>query len=327
MPAGTYTYVLYNISGSANGTFTVVSSFEVTIYDSDDNFGVGDDQTANQGVSETGAAPVIQSLGPGAPADWNVGDSFYFAGTRGLDGTGGPDDIYVPKVDGAWQTTTAVFNVPNTSVNLTVGGTYSMTGNGGNVEVETLPCFAEKTLILTPDGEVPVEELEVGQLVTTLDHGARPICWIGSCTRFATAQFAPISFQAGAVGNARELKVSPQHRILISGWQAELLFGETEVLVPAKSLLTDHSISRQTGGMFTYYHFMFDQHEIVFSDGAATESFFPGATILEGMEHATRKEIFALFPSLSPYDTTAFGNSARPCLTGNEAAVLCQLMS
>ena len=93
MPAGTYTFTLYNITGTANGTFTVDSSFEVVVYDSDDDFGVGDDSPN----TETGAAAVIQSLGAGAPASWNVGDTFYFGGARGVDAVGGNDDLYIPK--------------------------------------------------------------------------------------------------------------------------------------------------------------------------------------------------------------------------------------
>ncbi|MEP1522446.1 hypothetical protein [Ascidiaceihabitans sp.] len=83
MPSGTYTYTLYTISGSANFNFTVTGSFTVTVFDPDDNFGVGDDSIKNGThvtSSETGAAPVIQSLGAGAPAGWNVGDTFFFGG-------------------------------------------------------------------------------------------------------------------------------------------------------------------------------------------------------------------------------------------------------
>ena len=44
---------------------------------------------------------------------------------------------------------------------------------------------------------------------------------------------APVLIPAGALGNTRDLLVSQQHRMLVTGWRAELMFGEPEVLVAA----------------------------------------------------------------------------------------------
>ena len=59
---------------------------------------------------------------------------------------------------------------------------------------------------------------------------------------------APVVFAAGAIGNDRELAVSPQHRMLVSGPMAEALYGESEVMVPAKSLINDSTIRARAGG-------------------------------------------------------------------------------
>jgi len=320
MPAGTYTYTLYTISGSANSTFTVTGSFTVTVYDSDDNFGVGDDAP----VTETGAAPVIQSLGPGAPAGWNIGDTFYYGGARGLDNDG-TDDVYIPKVAGAWQTTTALFSLPGASVPLVVGQTYTRT-TASNVPNEVLPCFVSGTRILTSKGEVAVDDLTAGDQVVTMDHGLQTIRWIGSCRRIATGAFAPIRFRKGVMGNTRDLLVSPQHRMLVKGWQAELLFNETEVLVPAKALLSDHGVTRQTGGQVTYFHILFDKHEIIYAHGCPTESFHPGATMFSALDHATQNEVLTLFPALAPHRGSTYGNTARLALRVSEGKVLSQLI-
>ena len=324
MPAGTYTYTLYIISGSANNTFTVTGSFTVTIFDSDDNFGVGDDQLANNTPSETGAAPVIQSLGAGAPAGWNVGDTFYYGGARGLDGDGN-DDIYIPKVAGAWQTTTALFSLPGASVPLVVGQTYTRT-TASNVPNEVLPCFVSGTRILTPKGEVSVDDLKAGDQVMTMDHGLQVIRWIGSCSRPAIGPFAPILFRKGVMGNTRDLLVSPQHRMLVRGWQAELLFNVSEVLVPAKALLSDHGVTRQAGGIVTYFHILFDKHEIIYAQGCPSESFHPGVMTLSALDHATQDEVLTLFPDLALDMASGYGATARLALRVPEGEMLSHLI-
>ena len=43
----------------------------------------------------------------------------------------------------------------------------------------------------------------------------------------------------------------------------------------------------------TYVHIMFDQHEVVFSDGLATESFYTGDQAMAALAPAARAEIKA----------------------------------
>ncbi len=150
--------------------------------------------------------------------------------------------------------------------------TYSQFSAVGNVNYadltgQAVPCFTRGTLIKTDQGERPIEELAAGDMVLTMDHGYQPIRWIGSTKRAATGDLAPILIRKGALGNDRDLRVSPQHRMLLQGWQAELLFGELEVLATAKSLLNDHSILRDEGGEVEYFHMLFDTHEIIWAEG------------------------------------------------------------
>lgn len=41
----------------------------------------------------------------------------------------------------------------------------------------TIPCYAPGTLIDTPDGPRPVQTLQPGDLLLTLDHGPQLIRW------------------------------------------------------------------------------------------------------------------------------------------------------
>lgn len=159
-------------------------------------------------------------------------------------------------------------------------------------------CFVEGTRIRAEAGDVPIQHLSLGDHVVTLDHGLQPVRWIGTTTAAATGLLAPIRFAPGAIGNHRCLQVSAQHRMLISGPQVELYFGQTEVLAPAHSLINGKDITRALGGVVTYYHIMFDQHELIWSEGCLSESFYPGTLALAALPASARREVRSLFPDL-----------------------------
>lgn len=208
-----------------------------------------------------------------------------------------------------------------------VAFTYTVKDNFGNLDtaivtLNSIPCFVAGTLIRTPHGEVPVERLRPGDLVVTQDDGLQPLRWIGRRRVAATGDFAPIRIRANTFGNHRCLTVSPQHRILIRDSLAELLFGESEVLVAARDLVNDRSITLRHGGMVDYVHILFDRHQVVFSEGLASESFLPGPQTTHSFERATVAEICALFPELDPDTGDGYSPAARRTLRGYEARVL-----
>lgn len=317
MPSGTYIFTLYTITGSGNSNFTVTGSFTVTVFDSDDDLGVGDDNPN----TETGAAPVIQSLGAGAPAGWNVGDTFYFGGSRGIEVGSPTDDFLVPRVGGAWQTSTALYSLPGASVPLVVGQSYTRSGAAGNVDEEVVPCFVAGTMIKTNRGEVPVECLTTGDMVFTMDNGYCPVQWVGSKTVNVTKSTAPIRFETGTTGNDRPLLVSPNHRMLLCSAQADLLIGNPEVLIPAKSMTKMRGVSRVWPEQVTYVHVLFDRHQIICANGAMSESFHPGMQALTALEKDTQKEIIELFPELKNGLSEEFV-AARICPKTFEISVL-----
>ncbi len=227
------------------------------------------------------------------------------------------------------------------SVTLNVDGTLTLVGDGtdedfnftyliddgvntdtGYVIVDSIPCFVSGTRILTPDGEVPVEALRAGDLVMTQDEGAQPLRWIGQRQVAATGDFAPIRIAANTFGKHRELMVSPLHRVLIRDVVAELLFGETEVLVAAKDLVNDRSVRRIEGGTVDYVHILFDRHQVVISEGLETESFLPGPQTTKSLEAEIVNEICTIFPELDPDTGAGYGAAARRTLRGFEARLL-----
>ncbi|GHC16447.1 hypothetical protein GCM10007291_13660 [Gemmobacter nanjingensis] len=206
-----------------------------------------------------------------------------------------------------------------------VTGTMTFT----NIE-NVIPCFTPGTLIATPRGEVPVEELKAGDRVITRDNGIQQIRWVGQKALNWTdlslnPHLKPILIRKGSLGNGlpeRDMMVSPNHRVLVANDRTALYFDEHEVLVAAKHLVAGRGVHEVDSMGTTYIHFMFDRHEVVLSNGAWTESFQPGDYTLNGMGNAQRNEIYELFPELkSDVGREAYG-AARRTLKKHEARLL-----
>ena len=101
------------------------------------------------------------------------------------------------------------------------------------------------------------------------------------------------------------------------------MFGEREVLTAAKHLINNDTIYVREGGEVEYFHMLFDGHEIVYANGAASESFHPGEVGIAALNDDAREEIYALFPELRE-DISIYGPSARTSLKGHEAKVLAE---
>ena len=210
----------------------------------------------------------------------------------------------------------------------TVYFNYSVEDTSGNtdtalVEVIQIACFGEGTMIGTDTGEQAIETLEPGQLVMTRDNGLQPIRWIGRRTVSTDGNLAPVRFAKGMFGATRDLWLSPQHRVLIGNSWAELLFGETEVLVKAKDLINDQTIrTDRSRPAITYFHLLFDTHEIVLSNGIATESYLPGPETMAGYDPGTQSELSTIFPNLEYGSNINLAHTARPVLKHHETRVL-----
>lgn len=168
-------------------------------------------------------------------------------------------------------------------------------------------CFTPGTMIATARGEVAVETLRPGDLVLTRDRGPQPVRWaaarhVEAAELALQPQLRPIRIRAGALGAGTpraDLVVSPQHRILVRSKIALRMFGAAEVLVAAKQLLCLEGIEVAADPeSVTYVHFAFDRHEVVLSNGAETESLYPGAEALKAVGPAAREELLAIFPQL-----------------------------
>lgn len=198
--------------------------------------------------------------------------------------------------------------------------------NSWDDDQSMVPCFTAGVELEAPNGVILVEDIEVGDRILTRDHGAQEVRWIGS--RHLSAAYLkrnpnlqPIRIKAGALGMntpKADLVVSPQHRVLVRSKISERMFDHTEVLVAAKQLLQLDGIDIAYDlTEVTYYHVLFDQHEVLMSNGAETESLHTGKVALEAVGKAARDEIFAIFPELRDEDYVATG--ARMLTSGRQA--------
>jgi hypothetical protein len=187
-------------------------------------------------------------------------------------------------------------------------------------------CFAEGTLITTAGGEIPIEDLQVGDLIQTLDSGLQPLRWIGRRHLDAhelaeSDNLRPIRISHNVIGHEncdRDLVVSPQHRILIASRVVERMFGSTEVIVAAKHLLAIEGVDIATDlKHITYFHILFDEHAIVYANKVPAESLYLGHQAKLSLSVAGRAEIFALFPEVA--SPSFIPTSCRPII-GNKRA-------
>ncbi|MGR3714865.1 MAG: Hint domain-containing protein [Shimia sp.] len=210
-----------------------------------------------------------------------------------------------------------------------LNGVDPKTLDGPTLHKMGIPCFAEGTLIRTARGDVPIEALRVDDLVQTLDNGMQPIVWIGKrhltqADLAANPKLQPVRIRQGALGNDRDLIVSPQHGMVTTR------DGDGPNLARAIHLARNGGPGfRVARGIksVTYYHLMFERHEIIIANNAPSERFYPGPMALNALASAERAEISVLFPDvlaniggLDVYGPTARRFLHRQDLTRNVAA-------
>jgi hypothetical protein len=144
------------------------------------------------------------------------------------------------------------------------------TSSGVQITEVTAPCFAAGTRILTPRGEVAVENLAVGESVIVASGEDAPITWIGkrqlNLSRHPQPEKAqPIRFATDCFSDgvpSHDLILSPDHALHIDG-----------ALVPAKALINGKNICQLNQQSVTYYHIELAEHSIIFAEGTGVESY------------------------------------------------------
>ena len=178
-----------------------------------------------------------------------------------------------------------------TPLSLAVQGNYgadSFVATPGASDTIVTLCFVAGTRIATPQGEVPVERLAVGDKVLTLNGDVtsemlragdmvaarlfgEPIRWIGQRRIDLTLHpepeaAAPIRIERDSFADGmphHDLLVSPDHAIFVDG-----------MLICARQLINGTTIRREKGWTSVdYYHVELDAHAILLAEGLPAESY------------------------------------------------------
>ena len=153
--------------------------------------------------------------------------------------------------------------------------TFQVTDTSTTSTVEAVTvCYTRGTMIRTPDGELPVEKLRLGQQVITLVDGEevpQAVTWIGrrriDLTRHPRADaVAPIRVERGAFADN-----VPHRDLLLSPDRAVFFLGK---LICVRQLVNGSTIRREIGWTAVdYYHVELDRHAILLAEGLAVESY------------------------------------------------------
>lgn len=273
-----------------------------------------------------------------------AGDAKHAQGNDDPD-DGLPDQAFI-VTDGHQSFTVTIIPVPDTGAHLlmlvgelppsdkdlwVVRTSIDRTHSGAGARVAGgVICFTPDTRISTPDGARHIRHIKRGDMILTRDNGPQEVLWTGhrrmsGARLYAMPHLRPIRFKANSMGLYRpdeDLLVSPQHRMLVKGAQAQALFNTPEVLVAAEDLINDHTIMvdhmlREV----TYVHILLNEHNVVWANGLETESFHPSNTAMDTVDPTQREILKEILPDVE-VNPHAYGDYARRNLSASEAAIL-----
>ncbi|NNK17296.1 MAG: hypothetical protein HKP51_10385 [Sulfitobacter sp.] len=122
------------------------------------------------------------------------------------------------------------------------------------------------SMLLTLDGEMPVEFLSVGDKLITRDTGISKVEHIQRSTR----QVHTIAFAAGSLGDTRpehDAHLAGDQMVLIRDWRARALFNSERALVAARALVDGEFITDLGMRETTLYQIFCDGPHILYCDG------------------------------------------------------------
>lgn len=122
------------------------------------------------------------------------------------------------------------------------------------------------TIVLTSDGEIPVEYLSAGDKIITRNAGMVPLI----STETARAQQEAVKIAAGSLGHTRpshNVMLPASQMVLVRDWRAKALRGAAQAVMPAGCLIDDEFITSLGPRDMTLVRLGFDAPYVIYADG------------------------------------------------------------
>lgn len=122
------------------------------------------------------------------------------------------------------------------------------------------------SIVMTLEGEMPVEALAVGDRIITRDTGMAAITAI----RKKDMTCDMVAIMAGSLGHTRpdrDVMLPADQRVLIRDWRAEALTGQKQALIPARALVDGEFVQLRQNMHVTAYEIDLDRAQVIYADG------------------------------------------------------------
>lgn len=183
-------------------------------------------------------------------------------------------------------------------------------------------CFAADTLIDAPGGARRAGSLQVGDMVTTVDAGPQPIAWVWHHRTPGIRSGAPVVIARGVLQNVRPLRLSQNHRVLLTGPQVARATGAPQVLVPAKALVGRPGVALAPTRAIDYVHLLLERHELVRAEGALCETLYIGEMAVQAIRAGAALAGAPALPLAAAAGGAGGMAPVRPFVEGHRARAL-----
>lgn len=122
------------------------------------------------------------------------------------------------------------------------------------------------SIVLTLDGELPVEHLSIGDRIISRTSGTAILRDI----QVTEVMMTPIRIKAGSLGHTRpdrDMLVSPEAQLHVRDWRAEALFGTPSAMVSARRLIDGEFVAEETTRLVSLFTLVFDRPQVIYADG------------------------------------------------------------
>lgn len=177
-------------------------------------------------------------------------------------------------------------------------------------------AFARGTLIQTVDGELAVEDLQPGDMITTTSGKAAKLIWIGSSSFVpadAGRRMQLIRIMADSFGQGRPssfITVGPAARVLHTPHHLRGDAGSANMLTPVRAFVDGVNVIEVAPPTpVRLFHICLSRHAAINVAGLKMETFHPGATAMRSVSHALREQFLGMFPQIN--QTSDFGPLAH----------------